>query len=195
MPGQPQFDSAPVAKITDYPLEERDYRPFAQCVLCLAGNRLYLRMWAFEVSPSAGSELRCVFYPYPDAPNRGIEIAFRHGPDEHVAVSLFPVENGGRCEISDGALLKKLSADFTCHPHNGEDLQGVYWGLTVSVARDMLERLGGKTALQPGGSFPGNFYKLCEKGEHAHYGSHFPAKFPGAAFTRDSMGVFEVVAY
>jgi hypothetical protein len=196
MPGEANFDSAPVAKITDYPLEERDYRPFAQCVLCLAGGRLHLRMWAFEVSPPAGSELRCVFYPYPAAPERGLEIAFTHSARDDVGVSFYPVENGARREITP-VLLKSISADFQIRAHTGEDLQGVYWGATASVALKFLEKLGGKAALTlaPGDSFPGNFYKLLPTGKYAHMGSCFPAKFPDAPFSRDSMGTFSVVAY
>jgi hypothetical protein len=151
-------------------------------------------MWAFEVSPPGGSTLSCVFYPYPDKPERGLEITFQHGADEHVAVSFFPIEQGKQCKIADDTL-KVLSGDFTCHPHNGEDLQGVYWGITISVALPLIEKLGGRTALHPGESFPGNFFKTCAKGTQTHYGSHFPAHFPDAPFLRESMGTFEVVAY
>ena len=40
--GRPQLDSLPVGKIVNYPLEKRDYRPFAQFRLCVNEEGLHL---------------------------------------------------------------------------------------------------------------------------------------------------------
>ena len=183
--GKPNFDSVPVAKITDYPLEQRDYKPFAQAILCLGDGNLYLRMWAFEVSPPDGSSLCCVMYPYPTKPELAFSVEITHGSDS-AKVSLFLIEGGER---------KNLDIPVQVSAHNGEDLQGVYWGATVSLPIAALEKSGGKTAFKSGNSFPGNFYKLCAAPNWKHMGSHFPAIFPGGAYTQGSMGEFIVVSY
>lgn len=51
---RPQFDTLPVMKVTQYPLEPRDYKPFAQGLLAVDPQRLYIRLWAFETPPEPG---------------------------------------------------------------------------------------------------------------------------------------------
>lgn len=192
----PAFDSVPVAKIIDYPLEKRDYRPFAQCILCVGAGRLYLRMWAFEVSPMPGSALACVLYPYPDKPSLAVEFRFEHGEGDTVAVSVFPMEDGVRVDpIPDPALRKLLSDTVELHPHNGEDLQGAYWGMTLSLPLTTLEAMGRGPVLAPGTTVPGNFYKTCDHERFTHKGALFPADFTGNPYTAAGMGGFQVVSY
>ena len=50
-------DTLPVMKITSYPLEQRDYRPFAQAAAAVYEGGLLLRLWAFEAAPSPLSSL------------------------------------------------------------------------------------------------------------------------------------------
>lgn len=190
---RPNYDSAPVAKIVDYPLEERDYRPFAQCILCCGGDTLYLRMWAFEVSPPPTSALRCVLYLYPEKPRLAVCVTIEHGGGDQVWTELRPLEDGKPARPDASRLAPPLG--ITCRPHNGEDLQGVYWGMTVTLPVRKLEELGGATALAPGAVFPGNFYKLCEDGRFAHLGSWHPADFPADPYSRGSMGDFAVISY
>lgn len=192
--GEPNFDAVPVAKIIDYPLERRDYKPFAQCILCLGDTRLSLRMWAFEVSPPETSALQCVLYLYPDRPELALSVRLEHSGGETVAVSVRPMEDGRERQPSAKAKAA-LSGGMTASPHNGEDLQGVYWGMTVSLPLAALELLGGPTALTPGRSFPGNFYKTCADERFAHLGSYFPAAFPHSPYGPVSMGPFQVVSY
>lgn len=191
-PGEPKFDSLPVAKITHYPLEPRDYKPFAQGILCLSEGRLHLRMWAFEVSPRPTSTLACVCYPYPDAPRRALSMRFEHGEGDLLGLSVDLLEQGKPAPMDDD-LQRRLYHGMKHRPHNGEDLQGVYWGMGISLPVALLEELGGAMALQPGAVFPGNFYKLSQDAQLAHQGSHFPAQFPDAPFARESMGRFELV--
>lgn len=191
----PVFDSLPVAKITDYPLEPKDYKPFAQSILCVGGDRLFLRMWAFEVSPMAGSALEAALYLFPERPDTALSFRLEHGSGDVVAVSVNLLENGAAKEL-DASRKKALSDTVECVPHNGEDLQGIYWGMTVSVPLSTLELLGGVAALKSGDAFPGNFYKLCAGERFAHQGSCFPADFPGGKpYGADSMGRIQVLAY
>lgn len=180
IPGAPQFDSLPIAKITRYPLEERDYKPYAQCILCVGRDVLTLRMWAFEVSPSGASRLRCVLYLYPDSPGRALCVDIL--PSEQVSVQI----------LEDGEPAGEPVADAALRPLSGEDLQGVYWGGTVELG---LDALGCAAALAPGSRLRGNFYKLCAEEPYIHAGSCFPADFTSNPYTVDNMGVFQVVAY
>lgn len=192
--GVPEFDSLPVAKIASYPLEKRDYKPFAQCVLCFGEDAMYLRMWAFEVSPMPDSELVCVCCPYADAPQRALCVRVRHGEGDLAGVSVTLLEKEKSLPLDD-AVQSRLVQALHARPHNGEDLQGVYWGMAVTLPIALLEELGGKLTIQPGGHFPGNFYKLSCDARFAHQGSYFPAQFPDAPFSPQSMGRFELVLY
>jgi len=178
-----ELDTLPVAVIKDYPLEPCDYKPYAQCNICLDGTSLFVRMWAFELSPPEGSELRGVFYLFPQRP----EIA--------LVVSMRP---GGSCAFSllEGGELHPINPPqgFLLHPHSGEDLQGVYWGGLAALPLDWLESLGGPLRLEGGSEFAGNFYKLCPGPEMAHCGSYFPADFGGDPYAGGSLGAFAVAS-
>ena len=165
--GQAEFDSLPAAKITTYPKEEKDYKPFAQCALCLSEDTLYLRMWAFEVTAMPTSSLRAEFF------------IFRDKPDIPLAVAI----------VSDGGVVAKVGDaefDVAAKPHIGEDLQGVYWGATIQIPFSKLEKIGGKLLCEVDHEFLGNFYKTCSDEPFVHEGCFFP---------EDSGGRFLVVGY
>lgn len=186
--GQPVFDSLPVAKITEYPLEKRDYKPFAQSILCAGADMLYLRMWAFEVTPMPTSALACVLYLFPGQPELALSLRIEHGQREVSALA--GTIHGGvfRHDEEASRLLER-------HPHNGEDLQGVYWGMTLHLPMEAIRKLGGEPPLKAGDSFRGNFYKTCEDKRFAHSGGFYPAVFPDDPYGTGSMGDFRVVAY
>lgn len=183
--GAPQFDSLPIVKITHYPLEKRDYKPYAQCILCAGQDALTLRMWAFEVSPPAASSLRCVLYLYPDAPEQALYVDIH--PSGQVQAGL--LKDG----VPSGSELD--GPELTARPLGGEDLQGVYWGSTITLPLDALTAFGGAVELEPGCKLRGNFYKLCTEPPYVHAGSCFPADFTGNPYTVDNMGTFQIVAY
>jgi len=185
--GAPRFDSLPVAKITRYPLEERDYMPYAQCILCVGEDSLTLRMWAFEVSPPAASSLRCVLYLYPGRQSDALCVDIY--PDGTARVALMRDARLGEDPVVIPSGLYRLK------PLAGEDLQGVYWGGTVTIPLDELSELGGPLGVESGNSFPGNFYKLCTREPFVHAGSCFPADFAGNPYSRENMGDFQVVSY
>lgn len=190
---RPNFDSLPVAKIIHYPLERRDYKPFAQCILCVGEGLLHLRMWAFEVSPMPTSALACALYCFPAAPEQALFLRLEHGEGDLVTAEVRLLQGGQLQPPTPAATAAQHRLEL--HPHNGEDLQGVYWGRTLSLPLDAVRTLGGELALSPGARLPGNFYKTCEDQRFAHQGSLFPAAFPQAPYALQSMGEFEVVAY
>ena len=179
-----QLDSLPVAVIKDYPLEKRDYKPYAQCNICLDEHTLFVRMWAFEVSPPEGSELRGVFYLFKDRPQTALVVSMR--PDSGCDFSL--LEDGKERAVNP-------PQGFSAHPPNGEDLQGIYWGTLAAIPLDWLQSLGGVLKLSGGDFFPGNFYKLCPGPAQEHKGSYFPADFLGNPYCEKSMGRFLVAPY
>ena len=126
---RPQFDTLPVMKVTRYPLEPRDYKPFAQGMLAVDPQRLYVRLWAFETPPEPESRILCVL--------RGQQELVVEAAPEGVQIRL------------DGSPVEPLLA----HPFTGEDLQGRYWGWLAELPAQLLGEL------QPGQQFRGNLYK------------------------------------
>ncbi|MCL2056210.1 MAG: hypothetical protein FWH02_03195 [Oscillospiraceae bacterium] len=171
-------DALPVAKIIDYPKEERDYRPFAQNILCRGPSGYRLRMWAFEVSPPLGSELCAAVSPFADGSSLRICCIMEKDMARHHVTLL----HGGE-EI--------LLADYTFRPYNGEDLQGVYWGGEFSFSDAVLEKIAGPLLKKQGEAFPGNFYKTCPD---RHYGSFSPVDW-NDPYGAGSMGRFVIVDY
>ena len=179
--GEVNFEALPVVKITDYPLEKSDYKPFAQCLLCAVPTGLWLRMWAFEVFSSPQSELRGVLGLFGD-----------NAAALHVRVCAdSPVFADAWVQTAEG---ERISVNVSSSPHNGEDLQGVYWGAQVFVAYESLKSIAGFTPLTPGTKFLGNFYKLRTDEPYVHMGSYYPADFSGGT-QFDSMDTFEVISW
>ena len=179
--GEVNFEALPVAKITEYPLEKADYKPFAQCILCAVPDGIWLRMWAFEVFSSPESELRAV-----------LKILGDTAAALHVRVRAdSPVRADAWVELSDG---QNMAVSVSSSPFNGEDLQGVYWGASVFMSYDDIRQSADLTPLVPGATFPGNFYKMRTDEPYVHMGSYIHANFSGGR-PFDSLGVFEVVSW
>lgn len=191
--GEVSYDSLPVAKVVTYPLEKRDYRPFAQNILCVGDTCLHLRMWAFEVNPMPASRLECVLYLFAGAPDTALAVVALPSDGGSDTLGCCLLKNGQELPVSTE--IEQELQKIILHPHNGEDLQGVYWGYTIDIPLDLLEKWGGKTLLSPGQSFPGNFYKICVDEPYIHLGCYAIADFEGNPYLADSMGDFEVVAY
>ena len=129
---RPQFDTLPVMKITRYPLEPRDYKPFAQGILAVDPERLYIRLWAFETPPEP--ESRMVLRLCGDR-----ELTVRVGPDQ------------AEIRLDSTEIQAQLA-----HPFTGEDLQGKYWGWLLELPADLVGEL------EPGRKLRGNLYKLSD---------------------------------
>lgn len=168
--GAPDYETLQAAKLTEFPLEERDYKPFSQARICLSAEGLHVQFHCFEAESLPLSCIRGILRPVPE---RLLELA------------LFA---DGRYEITlDGAGVP--GAAF--QPFAGEDLQGVYWGGTFTVPLDAL----GGCVPGTGDLFRGNFYKLCEDSAKPHYGSFFPADFGHPLEAPENLGEFLVADY
>lgn len=180
--GAPRFQTLPVLKITDYPLEQREYRPFVQARLCANEDTFFVRMWAFEAEVLPESRLTAQFDFAADG-QRYIEL-WMDSAGGH----------GAALRDGQGAMLRPLEdvrfADFC-----GEDLQGIYWGGTAELPRGMLEALFPMTKLQKGVILKGNLLKLCENEARVHFGCLFPAGGPADAAGTARFGAFELVGY
>lgn len=178
-PDPPRFDALPTYKITCYPLEKRDYKPFAQAQVCRTPKFFSVRLWAFEAKPRPGSYVEGVF-----ASPRG-EGLLRVAAWADGRWSLRLRSLGGE-ERQPGAYLRPMA---------GDDFQGEYWGISASIPRQLVEEALG-VMLEPGAVVRGNFYKRSDDPEKPHSGCCWPADFlRGLEYEPPSLVPFTVVRY
>ena len=178
-PATPNIDSLPVYKIIDYPLETKDYKPFAQARLCMTPTELMLELWAFEAHPRPQSMLRAVFTTR--AGNRMLVLDCYSGG----SVGCVARTPSGETKLS-----------ITSHSMAGEDLQGEYWGATVHLPRSLVEQQLGKGCCSAGSVLLGNIYKLSDSSDKPHKGSLFTADFAGGReYSLHSLAEFAIVKY
>ncbi|MDD3193225.1 MAG: hypothetical protein PHE47_05150 [Oscillospiraceae bacterium] len=162
--GQPVWDALPVGKIIYYPLEKRDYRPFAQVRMCVNETDFFLRLWAFETRPSPESVLmaRLAFAPDQKEPYLQIRVDSFGGMD---------------CTVQDGEKKTPLALYGVLpqlHSYRGEDLEGEYWGVVVTLPRSAVQKIYGTDPIAPGYAMRGNLYKEDTAPKSSHRGSLFP---------------------
>lgn len=182
------FDSLAVAKITNYPFEERDYKPFTQARVCLTPTRFIVRMWAFEATPVAD-----ITVAVPEMMREDSFICFQIGSAEkYLSVSanangvLYPeIVCGDEKKLLDASIFE--TSDFT-----GEDLQGEYWGMQFSCTIDKLNELLGFDILT--NELKGNIYKACFNPRSEHIGALFELKSK-SVYDPDSFGDFVITNY
>lgn len=162
--GNIPFDALPVGKIIEYPLEEKDYRPFTQFQIALNNDGLYLKLWAFEVNQTANSQIKAILNLNP-LTNSYIELTV----NGDYSVVLASYDDKGNKTICD-------SSAITIHRMDGEDLQGIYWGATILVSQEIITKLFGKLIFNSNSIMMGNFFKINEV-ECPHYGCYFPIDF------------------
>ena len=178
-PASPKLDTLPTYKITDYPLEQRDYKPFAQAKVCVTPQDFLVQMWAFEMVPQPESLLRAVFTR----------------PASHNLLVLTAGATG-TCTCLARSPEGDKPLDAIVHSLDGEDLQGIYWGATITLRRAVVEQLLGEGCTQAGGTLLGNFYKLSDSPLKPHKGSLYPADFAaGREYALSSLGEFRIVSY
>lgn len=178
LPGPPKFDAIPTYKITCYPLERRDYKPFAQAQVCVTPKVLAIRLWAFESRPKPLSRVEAVF----GRPDRAPSLRVTAWAE-------------GRWRCVRGAAPEELPLDAGVRPMAGDDFQGEYWGISLTLSRSLAEEALG-LALEPGAAVLGNFYKRSCDPEKPHDGSFWPADFAGGReYDRPSLARFTVVRY
>ncbi len=178
-PLSPRMDTLPTYKIIDYPLEKRDYKPFAQAKLCVTPTEFIIQMWSFEAFPKEESMLKAVFTT--------------HGMEKLLVAETLANGNSS-FYIRDTHGDKNISV--IASSLNGEDLQGDFWGVEVRFPREVIEENFGVGSLDIGASILGNFYKLSENVDKPHKGSLHPADFiSGKEYSLGSMAEFAIVNY
>ncbi len=163
--GLPLWDALPSGKIIHYPLAERDYRPFAQVSMCANEDWFYIRLWAFEAHPSPKSVLTA---------------KLNFSPQKSETYLILSSDSKGALESSvqklDGsvplALYKSLPQLRT---YTGQDLEGEYWGVVISLPRFAVKSVYGEDPIKPGSQITGNVIKQDTGLNTNHIGSLFPA--------------------
>lgn len=162
--GQPIWDALPVGKIVHYPLEKRDYRPFAQARMCVNETDFFLRMWAFETHPTPSSVLMARLQFDPDHSDQVLEITVNSLGGMDCAM----LEGQKQTPLALYGVLPQL------HSYRGEDLEGEYWGIVVKIPRSAIQKIYGADPIQPGYAIKGNLYKKDTAPASTHWGSLFP---------------------
>ncbi len=163
--GQPVWDALPVGKIIHYPLEKRDYRPFAQARICVNQTDLFLRMWAFETRPSPQSVLIARLNFDPAHAEAYLEMTV----DSVGGMGCFVQSGKERTPLALYGVLPQL------HSYRGEDLEGEYWGVVVQLPRAAVQKIYNEDPIRPGCEIRGNLYKRDDAPGSRHMGSLFPA--------------------
>lgn len=175
------FEAIPVFKIIDYPMEERDYKPYAQARAVMGKSYFHIQLLAFEVNPLKESALEVVMNFFPGEYNKSM----------YVAINGDKTLRYGAC--NDDGSVKPFSFDIRAHFYEGEDLQGIYWGADLRISRMSIEEFYGEDVI--GSDFLGNIYKTCTKKPNEHYGSLFPTNFERGYLSKDNFGNFTVISY
>ena len=184
--GSPVWDSLPVAKIVSYPLEARDYKPYAQARICISPKSVWVRLWAFEALPSETSTLSVSLNLYPEDGEKFIWLSVNHKGVQ----SCKAVVGNSRTSLSEQMLLPRIKL------FNSEDLQGIYWGVVFELPRSVLTKLYGKNELAVGKIVRGNFYKTDTGDCSEHYGCFYNVDFcDNNPYGSKFFGDFELVTY
>lgn len=165
-PGTVDYEALHAAKLTDYPLESRDYKPFAQGRICFAQQGLHIQLLSFEAAPLPDSQLRAVLrFP---------------GQAQALEVAIY-----GDRRPAEGP------RGMAFQPFSGEDLQGVYWGGNITISPEQYAPFTpGAQAV-----FQGNFYKICRNPARPHYGSYLPIHWELPLDDPKNLGEFLCIDY
>ena len=189
-PGTVQWDSLPVLKITHYPFTKGAYKPYALARLCVQGDSLLVRLWAFEAETLVDQSDMLL--------GSCINFFLKKG-DTCLAVTV-AVGGGFRAQANKGDGFVPLYELSSGIPDTlwfqGEDLQGIYWGCEVTLGPEIIRDLFGKGRLAAGSDFLANVTKTQFDPQHFHYGSLFEGNESEPMFySPASLGEFTVVNY
>ncbi len=178
------LSSLGIFKVTEYPFEHRDFKPFALARLCVLDDEfLVARLWSFEVSPKAE-----VTQKSEDILKDSV-LNFAVGSKEKFLV--FTFNNKGVVMVQNEQ--KEMLDGEVIHNHffTGEDLQGIYWGAELKIP---LEFIKTHTDVDLNdGVFEGNIFKTSF-GNAPHFGGFFPVKAKDL-FSPANFGTFEITEY
>ena len=128
--GSPDYESLHVAKLTCFPLERRDYKPYSQARVCFAPDGLHLQLLAFEAEPLPESSMMAFFSFAEKVPPLALSLSANGRFSASLACTVTPVE-------------------AAVHTFTGEDLQGVYWGGNIQIPQKVLTRCVLETVMVP----------------------------------------------
>ena len=176
------LSSLGIFKITQYPFEERDFKPFALARLCLLDDKtLVCRMWSFEVEPYCENGENIFL---------DSTMSFAFGGKEKFLIATVNAKGKVLMQLCENGETKKVNDFSVSHFFTGEDLQGVYWGAQLSLDLKKIENLIGKSVEN---GFLGNIYKTSFK-ENVHFGGLFEPKSQNL-YDSSSLGEFEITQY
>lgn len=181
-PGEPDYETLHVAKLTTFPLEKRDYKPYSQARVCFSHGGLSLQLLAFEAEPLPQSELRAVFRFTGDEPALTLSI---HA-DRRMRILR------GEEEVTTVLVAAEAAS---LHMFTGEDLQGVFWGGNLFLSAAVMKTYYPRFSPVKDAVFTGNLYKLCEGPEKPHSGCFYPADFSKPLDAPENLGEFVVIDY
>ena len=137
--GEPCFDRLPVMKLLCLAETPVNARIYAQAQIGLCDKSFMLRIWAFETSPSSKSTLQAVLL----------------GPQGKLDVS---ADAMGKTSLTIGA--EDRTACLTVSRISGEDLQGKYWGVVMTVPIEIFKTFLAVDAIEKGTVIKGNIFKI-----------------------------------
>lgn len=178
----PAFESLPVVKITNYPLEKREYKPYAQARFCFVCGDFKMQLLAFETTPDPQSRLIC---------------SFNFNPIQN---KLFMVDitnyNEYNFTVIDNGVEHKFPIDNNAFSIiHGEDLQGIYWGANICIKKELIFEIF-EVCVSKNMNLKGNFFKVCTSNTCSHYGCLYPTDFfDSNPFGNAFLGDFTTVKY
>ena len=178
-PASPDFESLHVAKLTCFPLEKRDYKPYSQARICFAGDGLHLQFVSFEATPLDDSFMKGIFSLTPGRPL--------------LSLSLYANQKA-QVALEEETHSTSLT-NFMTHFFTGEDLQGVYWGGNLFVPNGVLAENFPDFSVKPKAVFQGNFYKICENPGRPHYGCYYSTDFSKWLGHPENLGAFQLMDF
>lgn len=175
------WETVYAAKLTCFPFERRDYKPFAQGRLCLCPEGLHVQLISFEVKPlAAGSvpESSC--------------LTLALGEGGRAPVLRITADSTGRALAWLGDAPAE-APEIT--PFAGEDLQGIYWGVKYCLGQERLGQVFARP-LEAGRTIWGNLVTSCLGGDKPFFGTLYPTIPQGGWLEKaPELGEMELVEF
>jgi len=175
---EPQLDTMPVFKTTNYPWTEDSFRPLAYARAAFVGEEgLLVDLQAFERDPEcADADL---------INNSCVAISLEQDSGEVLTV-IFNAT--GRYQACRGGQPFDLPLDVHCYA--GDDEQGWYWGVRFYLPVYCSQEPDAQGAHM----IKGNIYKFKRVGEDAHMGAVAPMRSE-SIFSEENLDDFLIVDY
>ena len=172
------WERLPVMKIIEYPIEQREYKPFAQSQICYKINSgIVVKMWAFEVDPLSKTKVNNDEKIFNDS-ILSLVISNEdknRRPRKSIIISINKL-GAYFFQYSEDNIYKKINDDLKVETFGGEDLQGIYWGVYFLVTNEILDKYLGVKQVEGDNKLYINFIKSCNESNHRHCGGVISVK-------------------